>query len=123
MTMLGNVLNNIFSKPATRRYPVEKRAPFKDARGHITFNMANCLFCGSCQRRCPSAAIVVSRQDKTLTFEPFRCIICEACVEACPKKSITTEEQYRAPAYTKSVEVYTAPPPPPAPAQEGGAEA
>jgi formate hydrogenlyase subunit 6/NADH:ubiquinone oxidoreductase subunit I len=110
--MLGNVLNNVFSRPATRQYPVEKRDPFQDARGHIEFDMSTCLYCGSCQRRCPAAAITVSRPDKTLTFEPFRCIICEACVEACPKKSIRTEKQYRAPAYAKTVEVYTMPAPP-----------
>ncbi|MHB1007247.1 MAG: 4Fe-4S dicluster domain-containing protein [Chloroflexota bacterium] len=109
LEMLGNVLSNVFSRPATRRYPYETREPFADARGQIKFDMTQCIYCGACSRRCPAAAITVSRPDKTLTFEPFRCIICEACIEVCPKKCIDSEAQYRSPAYTKSVEVYTTP--------------
>lgn len=108
--MLANVLANVFSRPATRRYPYEQRQPFVGARGHVQFDVSTCAFCGACSRRCPAAAIEVNRQARTITFQPFRCIICEACVEVCPKKSITTAAQYRAPAYSKATEVYTGPP-------------
>ena len=111
--MLSNVLSNIFARPATRNYPAVKRPPFAHARGRITFDVGSCGYCGACARRCPSSAIAVNRQEKTLTFAPFSCIICEACVEVCPRKSIVTDNQYRAPAYAKSLEVYTAPPAPP----------
>ncbi len=110
--MLTSVLANVFSRPATRLYPFQRREPFVGARGHVVFDPSSCAWCGACSRRCPAAAITVNRQEKTLTFEPFRCIICEACVEVCPKKSITTANQYRAPAYAKGTEVYTAPPKP-----------
>ena len=31
--MLGNILKNVVSKPATRMYPFIKRESFKDTRG------------------------------------------------------------------------------------------
>ena len=111
--MLSNVLSNIFMRPATRSYPAVKRPPFAHARGHMMIDTSSCGYCGACARRCPAAAIAVNRQEKTLTFEPFRCIICEACAEVCPRKSISTRNEYRAPAYAKSNEVYTTAPAPP----------
>jgi ech hydrogenase subunit F len=107
--MLSNVLSNVFARPATRPYPTVKRQPFPHARGHMVFDTSSCGFCGACARRCPAAAITVNRQEKTLTFEPFRCLICEACAEVCPRKSITTSNEYRAPAFAKSNEVYAIP--------------
>ncbi len=109
MSMLRNVLSNLFSRPATRNYPVEKRPVVEDLRGHIEFDMSLCIFCGACQRRCPAAAIVVSKADKTLRFEPFRCIMCEWCVEGCPKKCIYTKNSYRSPATSKPVELLRPP--------------
>ena len=109
--MLGNVLKNLFSRPATRRYPYEKREPFAEARGHIEFDSTKCSFCGACARRCPAAAIVVNRQDKELTFEPFRCIICEACAEVCPRQAIDVMPAHREPACVKGQEVHRPPSP------------
>ncbi|MDA8219933.1 MAG: 4Fe-4S dicluster domain-containing protein [Dehalococcoidales bacterium] len=106
LEMLRNVLANLFASPATRRYPVERREPFPEARGHIVFDADTCAFCGACSRRCPASAITVNRQERTIVFEPFRCIICEACAEVCPRKSITTDNRYRAPAYGKTTEIY-----------------
>jgi formate hydrogenlyase subunit 6/NADH:ubiquinone oxidoreductase subunit I len=103
--MLGNVLANLVSRPATRRYPFEIREPFDNARGRIEFVIENCVYCGNCARRCPAAAIKVDRVAKTLTFEPFRCIVCETCVEGCPKKAINTVSSYRAPEHSKETEV------------------
>jgi ech hydrogenase subunit F len=114
--MLSNVLSNVFRRPATRLYPTVQRPPFSGARGHVEFDTKSCGFCGACSRRCPAAAIVVNRTEKTLTFDPFRCIVCEACVEVCPRKSIVVDNHYRAPAYAKSVEVHALP----AAAEEAG---
>ncbi len=105
-TMLQNVLANLFSKPATRKYPFQRREPFADARGRITFDISKCAFCGACAKRCPSDAIEVRRVDKELVFQPFRCIICEACVEVCPRHCVDSVAQYRSPVYSKAEEVY-----------------
>jgi formate hydrogenlyase subunit 6/NADH:ubiquinone oxidoreductase subunit I len=104
--MLSNVLGNLFSRPATRKYPYEKREPFKDVRGQVGFDMEKCSYCGACMKRCPAAAIEVNRLEKELKFEPFRCIVCNACVEICPKKCVTSTNQYRSPVYTKPSEAY-----------------
>jgi formate hydrogenlyase subunit 6/NADH:ubiquinone oxidoreductase subunit I len=104
LKMLSNILSNLFSKPATRRYPFEKRENFRDSRWSIKFDKEGCIFCGLCARRCPAAAIVVDRQAKTLTFDHFKCIVCDYCVEGCPKKIIHHEEQYRSPGVVKTSE-------------------
>jgi formate hydrogenlyase subunit 6/NADH:ubiquinone oxidoreductase subunit I len=99
--MIGNILNNLFSKPSTRNYPVEKREPFVKARGRIDMDIDTCIFCGICNRKCPANAITVNRNEKSWEIDPFKCIICGECEEVCPKKSIRTEAQYKTSAYEK----------------------
>jgi ABC-type sugar transport system ATPase subunit len=55
--MLGNVVKNLFSKPATRMFPAERRDSFKGTRGCLGINIESCIFCGICARKCPSDAI------------------------------------------------------------------
>jgi formate hydrogenlyase subunit 6/NADH:ubiquinone oxidoreductase subunit I len=86
--MLGQSLKNLMSPPATRRYPAEARVPFEGTRGHVEMDLSTCVFCGLCARKCPSKAIVVSREQKTFALEHLRCIACEVCVEACNKDSL-----------------------------------
>jgi formate hydrogenlyase subunit 6/NADH:ubiquinone oxidoreductase subunit I len=104
--MLQNVLANLFSRPATRQYPFQRREPFEEARGRINFDIDKCVFCGACAKRCPAAAIEVNRAEKELKFQPFRCIICNACVEVCPRHCIDSVVQYRSPVYDKPEETY-----------------
>lgn len=86
--MLGLSLKNLVSPPATRRYPAEARVPFEGTRGHVGIDLSKCVFCGLCARKCPSKAIIVSREQKTFALEHLRCIACEVCVEACNKDSL-----------------------------------
>lgn len=116
--MLGNILNNLFSKPATRNYPAEKREPFGKARGRIDMDIDTCIFCGICNRKCPSDAIVVNRNEKSWEIDPFKCIICGECEEVCPKKSIRMEAQFKTSAYEKGKLKYVQQPKPPKPAEE-----
>ena len=88
LPMVVETLKGLVSPPATRRYPDEKRAPFTGARGALTVDMSSCVLCGICERRCPCAAIIVSREAKTLTVEYLRCVSCGVCVEACNKHSL-----------------------------------
>lgn len=100
--MLGNVLKNLTSKPATRKYPYEKREPFKNSRGQISgIEIDKCIFCGICSKKCPSDAIVVNKAEKSWEIDQFKCVICAACTEACPKKCIIMEEQHKTSVYTK----------------------
>lgn len=100
--MLGNILKNMVSKPATRMYPKEKRESYKDTRGQIDIEIDKCIFCGICSKKCPSNALVVNRNEKSWEIDHFKCIICGECEEVCPKKCISTEASYRPCADKKS---------------------
>ncbi len=94
--MVENVFRNLVSKPATRMYPIEKREPFKDSRGHIEgCDIDKCIFCGICQRKCPADAIIVNKVEKSWEINQFKCVICNACVEACPKKCILASAEHK----------------------------
>lgn len=104
--MWMTVLTNLFSKPATRGYPFEKREPFEGSRGAITFDDDKCTACGACAKKCPAAALEVDRLAKALTFHPFQCIVCEACREICTRDAIGLLAAHRAPATDLPVEVH-----------------
>jgi formate hydrogenlyase subunit 6/NADH:ubiquinone oxidoreductase subunit I len=86
-------LRNLFSKPATRRYPFVVREPFAASRGRITICFDDCILCGSCQRHCPAQAIEVERGAGRWKIDRFSCVNCGACVEACPKKCLKLENE------------------------------
>ena len=87
--MLKNVIENLFSKPATRKYPFDKREPFANARGRISgIEIDKCIFCGICNRKCPADALIVNKIEKSWEIDPFKCVIGGLCVEVCPKKCI-----------------------------------
>jgi len=41
-SFLGNIIENLFGKPATVKYPFEKPEPVPGTRGELNFNMAKC---------------------------------------------------------------------------------
>ena len=95
--MIRSVLQKVFRKPVTRRYPFEPRVPFEGARGHIDMDPDKCIYCGLCQKRCPTNCIVVTRKPNTWTMDPYQCIVCGYCVEVCPKQCIAMNTPHRAP--------------------------
>ncbi|MFT3915859.1 MAG: 4Fe-4S dicluster domain-containing protein [Anaeromyxobacteraceae bacterium] len=88
LPLLPLALRNLVSRPATRRYPAEVRPPVPLARGHVAVDIASCVFCGLCARRCPAAAIAVSKEARTFALEHLRCVACGVCVEVCNKDSL-----------------------------------
>jgi ech hydrogenase subunit F len=88
LPMVGRTLRNLVARPATRRYPVEVREPFIGARGTLEFDLASCVFCGLCARRCPAAAITCVREERLFAIEQLSCIACGVCVDACNKDSL-----------------------------------
>lgn len=97
VNLLKSVINNVLSKPGTRRYPVEQRTPFAGSRGHVEMDPSTCVFCGICAKKCPANALTVSRDPKSWTLEPYRCIVCGHCADTCPKKSITMNPNHGLP--------------------------
>jgi ech hydrogenase subunit F len=104
--LAGTVLKSLFRKPMTVRYPFAPREYLPNTRGSIEIKISDCIFCGLCQRKCPTSAIVVSRENKTWEIDRLRCVSCNACVEVCPKKCLAMIEQYSTVRTESSPEVH-----------------
>ncbi|MBF0569929.1 MAG: 4Fe-4S dicluster domain-containing protein [Candidatus Omnitrophica bacterium] len=87
-------LKNLFRRPVTERYPFVPKKHVIGARGKVNIEVDKCIFCGICQRKCPTAAIVVTKEPKRWEISRMRCISCNACVEVCPKKCLVLDVQY-----------------------------
>ncbi len=111
-------LKNLFSKPVTKNYPAQPRDYPERTRGSIRIDIDNCIFCGSCMRKCPSGAITVDRGERTWSIERMGCVQCENCVNSCPKKCLYTDVNYTEPAQEKVVDTYKGAPLPPKPAMD-----
>lgn len=122
LKMNGILLKNLASKPATRKYPFEKREPLPGTRGSIRFDLSKCTFCTLCQKRCPTGTITVKRQERIYEFDRMKCIVCGACVEACPKDALNMDPHWAPPIVGRTVEVYKGEPLPPKPATPPSAE-
>ena len=84
-------MKNLFSRPATRRYPAVKREPFPGARGEIVIDIEKCILCGLCARRCPDQALAVSKPERSWEIDHQRCILCGLCVQVCPTHCLSQE--------------------------------
>jgi NADH-quinone oxidoreductase subunit I len=112
-TGLGITLKHFFRKPATLKYPEQKREFTAVYRGrHVLKRDENgaerCTACGLCAVSCPAEAITMVADERKKGEENLyreekyaaiyeinmlRCIFCGLCEEACPKQAIflTTE--------------------------------
>jgi len=105
--MVNSIFKNLFSKPATRSYPFERRTTFANARGQISgIEIDKCIFCGMCDRKCPANAIKVNRAEKSWEIDPFKCVICGLCTEVCPKKCIIMDGSHRTAAAKKTLDIH-----------------
>ncbi|MBF0532262.1 MAG: 4Fe-4S dicluster domain-containing protein [Candidatus Omnitrophica bacterium] len=96
-TFTKTLLKALFDKPATAAYPLGKKIYFDKTRGAVKIDIKACIFCGLCQRKCPTAAISVTKTPKTWEIDRMRCITCGACAEVCPKKCLILSNQYSSP--------------------------
>ena len=92
--MTKTVLKNLLSGPATLMYPKKKRTFTPITRGRVDNDINKCIFCGMCSRRCPTYAIVVTKDTREWEIDRLKCCTCNLCVEICPVKSLTMENQY-----------------------------
>ncbi|MFH1791906.1 MAG: 4Fe-4S dicluster domain-containing protein [Candidatus Omnitrophota bacterium] len=96
--MAKTVLKSLFRKPYTVLYPFGTRI-YRGTitRGSVGIDIKACIFCGNCERKCPTKAITVSRDTKGWGIDRLKCITCGYCVESCPKKCLALEKDYTPP--------------------------
>jgi formate hydrogenlyase subunit 6/NADH:ubiquinone oxidoreductase subunit I len=87
-TMFRDVLGSFFKKPATRQYPVERRAAPKQLRGKLHWTPEGCTGCGLCVKDCPADAIELITLDKAskrfvVRYNLDHCTFCGQCVQSC----------------------------------------
>lgn len=95
--MTSNILRNLVIRKSTRQYPVEVRATFAGVRGELVNDIEHCIFCGTCEIKCPSRCIQVDQKACIWAYDPFACVYCGVCVGACPAKSLYQKTEYRRP--------------------------
>lgn len=106
MDFIPFAVKNLFSRPATSKYPFEPREYPQRSRGHIEVVIDECIFCGSCQRKCPSDAITVDRSKHMWSINRMGCVQCGYCVDNCPKNCLNILPGYTSPTLSKTVDEY-----------------
>jgi len=86
-------------------YPAKPGKQFPKTKGHVTNDIDKCIFCGSCQRICPTQAIYVNKNDRTWEIDRMRCCTCNGCVETCPVKCLSMNPKYPAPMTTRKKDI------------------
>jgi len=100
------ISRSFFRKPATLMYPYREREYYPVTRGRIFNDIDKCIFCGICERKCPTHAITVSRETKEYELRSLQCIACGFCVEVCPVKCLAMENRYSLSVYGRDEGVY-----------------
>jgi len=104
--MTKTVLKNLLSGPATLMYPKRKRAFTPITRGRVENDINKCIFCGLCGRRCPTYAIVVTKDSREWQIDRLKCCTCNLCVEICPVNSLSMEIPYASPMGERAAGIY-----------------
>jgi formate hydrogenlyase subunit 6/NADH:ubiquinone oxidoreductase subunit I len=107
LSMTKTLFKSLLHGPYTEKYPIEKKDPFERTRGKVEINIVECIYCGICQKRCPTAAINVEKDKTKWSIQRLQCIQCGYCVEGCPKKCLSMDNHYTAPSFDKDRDDYT----------------
>lgn len=105
-TMTKTVTKNLVKGPATLMYPKRKRVYTRITRGSVEIDIQKCIFCGICSKRCPTDAIVVTKECKEWEIDRLKCCACNLCVEVCPKKCLSMTNQYTPPVRERTGGLY-----------------
>jgi formate hydrogenlyase subunit 6/NADH:ubiquinone oxidoreductase subunit I len=112
-SMLGDIVNSFFRKPATEQYPFVRVEAPEDLRGKVLWDGSNCTGCQLCVKDCPSNALELFTVDKAnkryvMLYHLDRCTYCAQCEVSCRMKSIhLSDEQWELASTTRTpFEVY-----------------
>ncbi len=109
MKFAPSALKNLFKKPVTTSYPFKEAVYPAASRGHIEPDMEKCVMCTLCQKKCPSGAITVDRENKTWQINRMACVQCANCVNSCPRSCLKIVPGYPEPSSKKQVDIYKKP--------------
>lgn len=118
--------SHLFKKPATIKYPEQKRYIAPVYRGlHVLKRdeqgRENCTACGLCAVSCPAEAITIEAAERQKGEEHLykeekyaslyeinmlRCIFCGICEEACPEDAIYLTDRILPSAYQRNTFIY-----------------
>ncbi len=118
--------SHLFKKPATVKYPEQKRYIAPVYRGlHVLKRdeqgRENCTACGLCAVSCPAEAITIEAAERQKGEEHLykkekyaslyeinmlRCIFCGICEEACPEDAIYLTDRILPSAYQRNTFIY-----------------
>jgi len=114
--IIGTLMRQLFSRPATNPFPVKYmprsvtallravgagRASIHppvpvpaDLRGKIAYDREKCIGCGLCVRVCPASVIQLLPEVKKIRMYVARCTFCAQCVDACPVDALSTTPEF-----------------------------
>jgi formate hydrogenlyase subunit 6/NADH:ubiquinone oxidoreductase subunit I len=106
-TMFNDVVESLWKKPATQKYPFERVDAPQRLRGKLTWDPEKCTGCNLCSKDCPADAIEIITIDKkakrfVMQYHLDRCTYCAQCVESCRFSCIEmSDEQWELAATNK----------------------
>ena len=106
--MMTKTVHQEPARRARHAHVSEEEADFTPiTRGKVEIDINKCIFCGMCARRCPTDAIVVTKDCKEWQIDRLKCCTCNLCVEICPVKCLRMENQYSPIVSDKDEAIYT----------------
>ncbi len=112
-SMIGELIKSLFKRPATRRYPFERKEAPERFRSKLYWDPAKCSGCQLCIKDCPANAIELIVIDKVnkrfvMRYHSDRCTYCAQCVITCRFKcmDMSNDDWERASVHKEPFDVY-----------------